>query len=76
MSAFSVNYAYFRGTDLHSACPAQGGASMWAEAQRTRLAEVVALHGDAVSTVWQIACTLQKVQCARKAVGEGEVRCT
>jgi len=48
---------------------------MWAEAQRAKITEIVALHRDAVSTVWQIACTLQKVWCARKAVGEVEVRC-
>ncbi len=26
----SVNFAYFRGANLDSACPAQGSASMWA----------------------------------------------
>ena len=43
---------------------------------KNKIAEIVALHGDAVSMVWQIACTLQKVLCARKTVGEVEVRGT
>ena len=41
-----------------------------------RLRSIVVLHRDAVSTVWQIACTLQTVMCARKAVGDVEVRGT
>ena len=40
---------------------------MWAEAQWTKITEIVALHGDAVSTVWQIACTLQKVNVRTKS---------
>ena len=40
---------------------------MWAEAQRTKITEIVALHRDAVSTVWQIACTLQKVYVRTKS---------
>ncbi len=50
--------AYFRGVNLRSACPALGSASMWAEARRIRIANMVALQRHTVGLNWPIACKL------------------
>jgi len=52
---------------VDSACPAYGSASIWAEARRTKIADIVALQGHTVGVEWHVACKLQIVMCARKA---------
>jgi len=43
-----VNLACFPGASLYSACPAFGSASIWAQARRTKIANIVALQGHTV----------------------------
>jgi hypothetical protein len=48
-------------TETASAVPRFGQCLNLGRARRTKSVEIVALHGDGVGTVWQIACKLQKV---------------
>jgi hypothetical protein len=63
----SVNFAYFRGASLDSACPAQGSASIWAEARRTKI-ETLWRYRDIPSVSIGIShANCRKFMCARKA---------
>jgi len=55
-----VNLACFPGASLYSACPAFGSASIWAQARRTKIANIVALQGHTVRS--RLAHGMQTVE--------------
>jgi hypothetical protein len=60
MSAKSVDFAYFTGVNLNSACPAQGSASMWAFGGRTHGTKILVCPEKCAIPVWPDECKLRK----------------
>lgn len=63
-----------RAPDLRLRCPDLGIASLWAEARRTKIAEIVRYMEMPSVGFGRLHATWRKFMCARKAVGEAEVR--
>ena len=62
----SVNFAYFPGANLDSACPAQGSASMWALMEGPTRRKFWYPTKNAVIPVWPNECNLQEFHAQPK----------
>ena len=63
-----VNFAYFPGANLDSACPAQGSASMWALMEGPHATKILVSTKNAVIPVWPTECNLQKVHARAQRI--------
>lgn len=67
----SVNFAYFPGANLDSACPVpEGSASMWALMEGPHATKILVSTKNTAIPVWPNECNLAKVHAHAKDLDE------